>query len=307
MVELQPQPTPEGKSNNPSTSLGTSTSLKQIRTFQGDVASALSSQKESLFSIQQTEKLKRASGGTVEDVKEGGGKGGELAKLLLGGLIFIALGSFGAWFAYQEYITKSAPPTIATPVSRLISVQSDAEINFASSTKEQVFAFVSERGEEVASNKLEHFILRRGVGELAPLTTTEEFFAKLETSAPSSLIRAFDPVFMLGTYGKSRFILLKLSSFGNAFPGMLAWEKTMATDIGPLFATDPILKTIGPTSVFKDVISKNKDVRVLSTTGTTTEPVLLYSFFDNRMLIITDSIETLRVVIERLTQELLSR
>ncbi len=297
MVELQPQSTPEGKSSP----------LKQIRTFQGDVASALSDQRESLFSIQQTEKLKRASGGTVEDVSEGGGKGGELAKLLSGGLVLIVLGSFGAWFAYQEYVAKTAPPTIAAPESRLISAQSEVMINFASSTREQIFALVSERGRGVASNKLEHFILRNGAGELSPLTTTTEFFKKLETSAPSSLVRAFEPTFMLGTYGESRFILLKLSSFENAFPGMLAWEETMATDIGPLFATNSLLQTITPTSVFKDVISKNKDVRVLSSTGTTTEPVLLYSFFNNRTLIITDSLETLRALIERLTQELLSR
>lgn len=302
MVELQPQSTPEGKSSN----LGTSTPLKQIRTFQGDVASALSDQRESLFSIQQTEKLKRASGGSVTE-EVGRGKGGELAKLILSSLVLLALGSVGAWFAYKEYVTKTAPPTIAIPESRLISVQGEVEINFASSSKEEIFSLITERGQEVATNKLEHFVLRNGKGETSPLTTATEFFQKLETSAPSSLVRAFEPTFMLGTYGESRFIIFQLSSFENAFPGMLSWEETMPADIGPLFATDPILKTIGPTSVFKDVISRNKDMRVLSSTGTTTEPVLLYSFFENRILIITDNLETLRTVIERLTQELLTR
>ena len=44
-----------------------SSPLKQIRTFQGDVAEALGKQKESIFSIQQSEQLKRASGGTVPE------------------------------------------------------------------------------------------------------------------------------------------------------------------------------------------------------------------------------------------------
>lgn len=39
--------------------------LKQIRTFQGDVAEALDRQQESLFSIQQAERAKVISGGSV--------------------------------------------------------------------------------------------------------------------------------------------------------------------------------------------------------------------------------------------------
>ena len=47
-----------------------SSPLKQIRTFQGDVAEALGKQHESLFSIQQSEQLKRASGGSVFEAEE---------------------------------------------------------------------------------------------------------------------------------------------------------------------------------------------------------------------------------------------
>ncbi len=307
MVEHQPQPTQEGKFN-PSTSLGTSTSLKQIRTFQGDVANALTSQKESLFSIQQREQSKKSSDDNTNQSSHGRSrKIGELTWLILGSFIFILLGSGGAWFGYQEFINKTAPPIITTPLSRLISVQGEVEINLASTTKEALFSIVMEKGTEISPNEIEHFVLRKGSGELAPLITTAEFFQKLETTAPSNLLRSFDPIFMFATYGESRFILLKLSSFENAFPGMLAWEQTMARDIGPLFLTNELLQTSTSASNFKDVTYKNKDARTIIDTGTTTKPLLLYSFFDNRILIITDRFETLKVLTERLTQELLSR
>lgn len=307
MDELQtPQPTPEGKSNPP-TSVGASTSLKQIRTFQGDVANALQDQKESLFSIRQTEQLKRGSGGMVVEAEAREGKPHEFFLLLVGSLFLIILGAGGAWFGYKEFVKKTAPPVITAPESRLIAVQEEVNINFASTTRESLITLINENSAGVGSNTLKHFVLRKGLLSSSPLASTAEFFQKIQSQAPGSLVRAFDPLFMAGTLGESRFLIIKLSSFENAFPGMLAWEENMARDIGDLFATASDLKSIGSEAVFKDVISRNKDVRVLSGVGTTTTPLLLYSFFDNKILIITDSLETLRVLVDRLTQELLSR
>ncbi len=122
-------------------------------------------------------------------------------------------------------------------------------------------------------------------------------------------MRSFEPYFMLGTLGESRFIIFRLASFENAFSGMLNWEKNLPADLGTLFSTAPLLSNITTESVFKDVIYRNKDVRLLSVpTGpnsTSTTPVLMYSFFDNKKLIITDNIETLQILIDRLTQTLL--
>ncbi len=312
MDELNSQPTPEGKSNPPEDTANPSTNpLKQIRTFQGDVAGALANQKESLFSIQQSERLKQSFGGTVHEPVEKS-KHMEVAWLTLGSLVLLTLGSAGAWFGYQEFVRKTAPPVVSTPESRLISVQDEKELNFASTTRDAFFNLIHTESTGVAENNLKHFVLRRGVGTSAPLTNPSEFFAKVSPKAPSNLVRAFEPLFMLGALGEKRFLILKLSSFENAFAGMLSWESGMPREIGDLFSTSPYLKTIGPETVFKDVISRNKDVRVLSSAvstaqGTSTEPVLVYSFFENRILIITENLETLRILMERLTQELLSR
>ena len=75
-------------------------------------------------------------------------------------------------------------------------------------------------------------------------------------------------------------------------------------DIGPLFSTALLLRDIPSESVFIDITDRNKDIRALTYEE---QPILLYSFFDSKMLIITDNIETLRTVIDRLTREKLSR
>jgi hypothetical protein len=278
--------------------------LKQIRTFQGDVANALGNQNESIFSIQQAERLKMSRGDTVPGAAEPEGRGSEMLYFALGGAVLIVLGAFGAWFGYREFEQRTAPPTIAVPESRFIAVQSEDKLNFASTSREALIAFINEKSQGVSANELRHFALRKGSNDATPLATAAEFLARLETNAPGNLVRSFEPIFMLGTLGNSRFIIFRLSSFENAFPGMLTWEATMPRDIGALFANAESLKSIGPESVFKDVISRNKDVRVLEVGGA---PALLYSFFDNQMLIITDSLETLSTLVDRLTQELLSR
>lgn len=283
--------------------------LKQIRTFQGDVADALGRQKESLYSIREAERLKIVSGGSVpQPVSEDPEKRREFLYLLVGSVFFILLGGVGAWYGYRVFVERTAPPVIIAPQSRFIATESEAAVDTGTTTRETFLVRLDAGWSGTGANELKHLVLRQGKEPFSPLTTAAQFLSSLETSAPGSLVRALEPTFMFGALGDSRFLIFKLSSYENAFAGMLAWEETLAKDLGPLFATAPLLKTIPPESVFKDAISRNKDVRLLSATiASSTEAALLYSFFDRKALIITDSLETLRVLVDRLTQELLSR
>lgn len=283
--------------------------LKQIRTFQGDVANALQTQRESLYSIHQTEKLKQASGGTVPDKTAHDNRSGQFIMLLLGSLVLISLGGAGAWFAYNQYLIKTAPPLIATPQSRFIVPQSTTEIDTSLLSRDEFINAINENSSRLAPNELKHLVLRVGKGDLAPLMTTGQFFTTLQSTAPGNLVRALHPIFMIGSLGRHRFIIFNILSYDNSFGGMLNWEKAMPTDIGPIFETSSLLQNITFQSIFRDVVSKNKDVRVLSTPttaeATSMAPVLMYSFFDNKKLIITDSLETLEILMDRLTAELL--
>ena len=280
------------------------TPLKQIRTFQGDVAEALQKQRESLVSIQRAEQLKKGSGGSIATSPEIIEKRKQFFYLLLGSFFFLALGVVGSWYAYNEFVRKTATPTIAVPANRFISANTETPLDLTDPSRETLISALSGATSGVARGELRHVILKKVVGNENQLISTSEFLKILESQAPGNLIRAFDPLFMFGTFGESAFLIIKLASFENAFAGMLMWEKSLSQDIGPLFATAEFLRSVPPETVFTDITDRNKDIRILALGG---QPILLYSFLDNNTLIITDSMETLRTIIDRLTQEKLSR
>ena len=266
--------------------------LKQIRTFQGDVAEALRTQEESLVSIQRAEHIKR---GDVKPPSDNKARN-QSALLILGSLVLFALGGAGAWYAYNEFLVKTNTPTATAPATRFITSNTEVSISVsASSSRDTLISAVSSASSNVVGGQLSHIQI--------PLTSSE-LFQTLISQAPSSLVRAFDPLFMFGALGESRFLIIKLSSFENAFAGMLLWEKNLAQDIGPLFSTAPLLRNLPPEPKFSDLTDRNKDIRVLKLEG---QEIILYSFFDNEMLVITDSLETLRTLIDRLNREKLSR
>lgn len=285
-----------------------SSPLKQIRTYQGDIAEALTRQNESIYSIQAKEHAR--GGGEAEQVVK------SIWPLLVGSLLLITVALFGGYVAYGEYMRKTSPPSIVTPESRFLASESSRDIDMKGLDREALVARIRESAAETKVGELRHISLK----EATSTAKVSSFFNTLGTQAPPSLVRALEPAFMLGALGlpgensgASRFLIFRLTSFPNAFGGMLNWEKSLAGDVGALFNTFDPVKTIAPASVFKDVVYKNKDVRVLYGEGvdaagaTTTAPVLLYSFFDNRMLIITDRLETLQTLIDRLTQDALAR
>ena len=272
------------------------TPLKQIRTFQGDVAEALQRERESLVSIQQAEHLKKSSTPSAASTpSESSKRRTEFFLLFLGSLVLFILGTVGVWYAYNEFVSGAAVPIITAPVNRFISADTETNLTLTAVSREALINTIINAVGNVPIGELKHINLS---------LSTSEFLQSLESRAPASLIRAFNPLFMFGAFGESAFLIIKLTSFENAFAGMLAWEKNLGQDIGPLFATAKSLANLPPGSVFTDITDKNKDVRALASGD---QLVLLYSFFDNNMLIITDRIETLRTLIDRLTREKLSR
>ena len=267
--------------------------LKQIRTFQGDVAEALQKQKDSLVSIQRAEQIKR--GPVSSDSQNNSKRRLELFYLILGSLVLFILGGVGAWYGYTEYIRKSATPIAEAPANRFISSDDEVNLNLTNASRETLIRVISDAISNVPEGKLRH---------INSTLTTSEFLTALESKAPGNLVRAFDPLFMFGAYSQSTFIIIKLSSFENAYDGMLTWEPNLSRDIGPLFATAMLLRSAPPEASFGDLIDQNKDIRVLTLGG---QPVLLYTFLDNNILIITDNLETLRTLLDRLTREKLSR
>lgn len=158
-------------------------------------------------------------------------------------------------------------------------------------------------GASTGVNEVEEIPVRIGGAAL----TTGELLRVLEARAPASLTRALDPRVTFGVHGfrgAQPFMLFPVQSYDHAFSDMLAWEKTMLDDIGPLFGvtsralsaetgttTDEVLKE---DLRLKDAIMRNKDVRALFDKNGSV--VFLYSFLDKQTLLITTSEDTFRVL-----------
>jgi hypothetical protein len=298
--------------------------LKQIRTFQGDVADAIKSQQESLYSIQHQEQKKKEKveiaieKGEVKQVKvpldpEAARRRKNLL-LSAGSILLLALGVVGAYFGYQEFRTRSEAPLIEQPANRFLRSAKEVEVETVSLTRDTLVGKIMQfESADIPKDGILHVIYKAAPTSTTTLLSTENFLKLVDSHAPSSLVRAFDRLFMFGIIGTeedgvttpSNFILIKLVSFENAFPGMLAWEKTLADDLLALFTTRAEVRNIPTGASFEDITIRNKDARVLR--DSTGKIVLLYSFFENNMLVITDNEETFRTLVTRLTNEKLVR
>ena len=182
--------------------------LKQIRTFQGDVVEALKKQNESLYSIRQKE-------GPVYQESETGIK--KILPLAAGGLVLMALALGIGYRAYGEYVRKTTPPTPTIPESRFISAENSVNLDISNLSPREILETIESK-------------TARGLNHLVVKENLDQFLNKINANPPGSLIRALDPIFMLGTLGQSPFIILRVSSYENAFAGMLAWEKNFLED-----------------------------------------------------------------------------
>jgi hypothetical protein len=291
----------------PETPQETDSSLRQIRTFEGDMADAIKHQKESLVSIQQAEVARRdATGAPGPQETEGRSKRGLIYTSLA--VVLLALGGYGAWYSYSTYTEKTALPTVEVPPNQFIPAETMVNIDASTLSRDAVIVAInSEKGKTRGPNETEQLQFRRGALSDSGLLTTADFFTRLNTRAPSELIRGFGPLFMFGLLGAEShtFILIKLTSFQLAFPGMLDWEPTLGEDMLPLFASEAVYESIPTDSKFSDITIHNRDARILKDPSGNT--VLLYAFFDNNILILTDTEETFKTIVNRLQSQKLSR
>lgn len=304
---MNPEETPKDSPETPE--------LKQIRTFQGDVAEAIKHQEESLYSIQRAEVKKREKVETEVEKKAPKVKDPEAEKkrkavlLTLGTLLLVALGGAAAYMGYNEFATKRAPTVVTSVPNRFVRATLETEVSGTSLTRETLVQKLIELEQaEIKDNSVAHIIFTDDQAT-STLLSTEKFLRILESQAPASLVRAFNPLFMFGLMENedvpSTFMLVKLDSFENAFAGMLAWEKDMVRDLGDVLTTREGVRNLAPEASFEDITIRNKDARILRDTEDKT--VLLYSFFENKLLIITDNEETFRTLVTRLTNEKLVR
>lgn len=338
-----PSPSPEDPKTGPIDATWQNP-LKEIRTYQGDIANAIKDQKESLVSMRMAEKarsdLLRTQSSTPE-ANPATKKRITSIVLFLCAILFLGAASVAGYYAYGTYQKKTAVPAVATRPNRFLPVATTSDIDTSSLSRDALISLLlGERGKSLSAGNIEQIELVKGVTDAAPLMTPAELMLTLGARPPGNLVRALDPLFMLGVLGQAApavslpeattttatttatttppeettpvlqsahqtVLLMKLDSYDNAYAGMLDWEKNMAEDILALFHSgdDPLGTSADAT--WTDVTLKNKDARALKNLDGKT--MLIYSFYNQNLLIITGSEDALKTIITELDTGALAR
>lgn len=297
---------------------------RAIRTFHGDVEETVRGEHLSLASIALRESRRRA-GLPPETPTEPEGEwwGGRRTILLVAGsatLIIVGL-------AVLTYVILNRPSTStemggamhATPIltnaTEYFSIDELFRDTFIDALSKTIVHTSGTLG------TITDLIITKKINGTRQPVSAHALLEILEIRAPSALIRALDDRFMFGVHifdNNEPFLLLSVNSYDQAFAGMLTWESFLPSDL-PLFVRDtPITATplAPPTAsstasstpptrlpsldpVFTDMVIKNHDARVLL--DTTENIRMVYSFFDQKTLVITTNKNTLTEVFDRLT------
>ena len=204
----------------------------------------------------------------------------------------------GAMFFTQEKVTPRVDTNTPTSLvesmgSSTVSVPPQDSRNIMLSENPQVFLTAIARAIGEAPAGLTY--LEVYTGEPLRDATAQEFFGHLKTTLMPRAIRALHAEFIIGSITTTKnepFILIRSDNFDTLFAGLLAWEPSMQQELAPLFGTAQ-----GENTAFTDAVQNNKSIRILRNTDD--EETLLYSFINERTVIITTSSDALSKLIGR--------
>lgn len=311
-----------------------------IQTYNTDVSHAIKSDNMSALQIALAEQRKQeARGSTDEAIKTSSGS--SLTKIFIGVLVLGVLIVGSLWWSgyftsgggagiFNKADTGPIIPQVA-PIkieSRQI-VQVDNKDNYA------IRNYIEKsRDSDIPPATMKEIILSVTVKGPNGTSTefiklkTEEFFNKLELHAPLQLLRAVSENYTLGAYGstpRDLFLIFNVTSYDNAFAGMLAWEPYMSDDLNDIMVKTPPKNTqvasssqvnnsqsvsifgrdVASERVFADKILFNKDTRILNDSAGNAK--MLYSFINPKTLIIVSSEVGFREILSRLTTGQITR
>ena len=158
-------------------------------------------------------------------------------------------------------------------------------------------AFLSALKEKVGSAApgLTQFYPTVQEGETTRPGSSAEILHFLNTHIDERTLKSLSPTIMIGSITTSRnepFMVLQSSNFDVLFTGLLAWEPNLYADFAPLFGDTP------PTKIkFKDAVRDNTSTRILYDDAG--NEILLYSFINQKTVVITTSGEALSELIKQ--------
>jgi len=221
--------------------------------------------------------------------------------LILGGLIALGFFLIAKFSPNDELVLKPKPGEIIAP-------DRTQEIHIATGGMSVVEAYREQKTQQPQkSGEFFGLVFTQGQAESKKNLSVQDFTTSLAPTMPASLKRSLQPDFSIGFHdanGWQSYLILKTNSYETAFGGMLSWESTLKQDLAVFLTASATTSSAGiegnnrAEGNFKDLVIKNKDVRILY--NIFNEPLLMYSFFDKETIVITSSVITLEELLARL-------
>ncbi len=271
-----------------------------LETYSGDFYDRMKKSNASTTTVIAAEEDARR-GAPVISPKESQSRGNIF--YVIGGIALLIIGAVGAYYAYTQYLVKSAPVIITLVVSSPIFVDQSEEISGTDAVLAQT---ILESLVRPLANGTVRFLYR-------PLITSadESIFIALQLPAPDMLLRniitAGSMTGIIQTDNASPFFIISVTSYTDTFAAMLAWEPRMPRDLGTLFIPAPSLATSTLKSlatstpvvfIFHDEVIANHDARVYRDSSGAEQ--IVYGYWNQHTLVIARDSQAFAEIISRL-------
>lgn len=259
---------------------GTSTILKPIRTFEGDVAEAMSHLHTSTASVAIAENRRKSGEDRIDNTSsEKSTQPSNIFSKILMAITGILLIGGGAYVGYRFYIQSPLAPTTQQPTQRqndgIIDSDSRAIIAIDGQIPITILSrIIEEMDREQAPKSIKEIILAKKIGDSYIGITSSEALNVMDITAPDIITRTLTPEWMLGVYKNTDgqtdpFIIVNTTFFQNAFAGMLQWEQVITDDLKRFIKLkNPVIPT-QPTSTSTQIDTITSSAGATSTATTT--------------------------------------
>jgi|GEM_PF-2035416 len=274
--------------------------LETIRTYQADAAALADKEKPTAISLALAEQKKRGQQGTIRNSRPATPeqKNRRYKIMIAASAFFMAGGLVALGFLYARFSLQNQPIIDVPEAEQLITVDSTIDLGVTDQTSEalrQTLATTVATTERGVSG----IIFTKTIAKRQERIGAQEVFTSLKMPVPADFARSLSAGYTLGAIttdtGAAPFIILKPTSFETAFPGMLAWEPTLASTFYSTFNVQLDVDI----SRFSDVVIKNTDARIQR--NSRGSALIVYALHDRSTLVITTSESALAELITRLT------
>ncbi len=290
------------KQQTPKDKRGLSAKSAMLHTYKEDVKDLVKKRKISMVRAlaMQSDKKTQVDGDELVTISSGDKPASSnTIFFIISSILMFILGTVAIFIAYNAHQKQlNINSGVIAPIDKsLIFVEYRAKINITDRRSKDILRDLQELRDQ--TNTTLGSITKILPQDSGKTITQQELIRRLGLSLPEQFIRLMDrgDNYMIGIHIADRntpFILLTTTSYEHAFASMLEWEKIAERELQPFFN---ISNNNPAKQEAENIVIKNLNARVIRDDNNQIR--FLYSFLDDKTLLITNNIYTLTEIAQR--------